>query len=231
MKTLFICLLLVTTTLTASPIPQEEVNALSSGSWKLPSSIGLERIEKLLNKFVAQTYQKAFRYIGASEDFFHGHLLIEEVGAEHTLYPRAILYHTQEEAHAAHWNGNVAAKFDYLDVTTRNWIQWISDDGNIDGKAIENARVYLNHAKKDPKQFETNSAPQKELFYTIHSADLDPVKLGFRVYGDLQFEFNAADCNAGPENEYDLARGPIRVMVNGSEICMRVSTFNSILIK
>jgi hypothetical protein len=145
-----------------------------------------------LNQFSKATHGEAFQFIGVEEDFFHGHILFEKKlqDGRTLLAPRAVLYHTQEEAHKAHWEKSVDPKYDYLNVTTRNWIQWLSDDPSEDGRKIENARDYLDHTQKDPTQFfDEASGPQKELHYTIHAKNLDAKKLGFVLAGELQFEF------------------------------------------
>ncbi|MFM8268661.1 MAG: hypothetical protein ACKN9V_00600 [Pseudomonadota bacterium] len=162
--------------------------------WKLPSQFTLARIEKLLNRYSQEAFDKAFRFIGVEEDFFHGHVLFERksVNGEQLLHPRAILYHTQEEAYKAHWEKSIDPKYDYLNVTTRNWIQWLSDDASQDGVKVENAREYLDVSKKTPSQFYDDQVePQRDLHYTIHAKNLDSKKLGFELAGELQFEFFA----------------------------------------
>jgi hypothetical protein len=171
--------------------PNEESKMLSE-VWKLPSQFTQKRLESLLNQFSKATHGEAFQFIGVEEDFFHGHILFEKKlqDGRTLLAPRAVLYHTQEEAHKAHWEKSVDPKYDYLNVTTRNWIQWLSDDPSEDGRKIENARDYLDHTQKDPTQFfDEASGPQKELHYTIHAKNLDAKKLGFVLAGELQFEF------------------------------------------
>jgi len=171
--------------------PQEE-EALLSAQWKLPREFHLKRIESLLRVFCARAQGEGFRYVGVEEDFFHGHVLFERKKREEkeVLFPRAILYHTQEEAHKAHWLQTIDSKYDYLNTTTRNWIQWLDDDHNLDGDRIENARDYLDFHQKDPTPFfDESSEPQKDCHYTIHAKNLDPEKLGFKLAGELQFEF------------------------------------------
>jgi len=186
----------------ATPIsPKEEADMLSA-QWKLPSQFSLKRVQSLLNEFTQSTYSRAFRFIGVEEDFFHGHILFERKLHEGQLllHPRAILYHTQEEAHKAHWEKTIDSQFDYIEVTGRNWIQWLSDEALVDGKKIENARGYLDFSQKDPAQFfKEGAAPQQELHYTIHAKNLDSKKLGFQLAGEMQFEFYRADETA-PSN-------------------------------
>lgn len=175
-----------------APVSPQEESQMLYGTWKLPAEFTLKRIETLLNRFSDETYGKAFRYVGVEEDFFHGHVLFERKLHEgkELLHPRAILYHTQEEAHKAHWEKTVDPKYDYLNVTTRNWIQWLSENPQEDGLRIENARAYLDVAQKDPNQFfDKGAEPKKELHYTIHAKNLDSTKLGFVLAGELQFEF------------------------------------------
>lgn len=185
----------------------------------------------MLNRFSKEVYGKGFRYIGVDEDFFHGHVLFEkrQESGKDVLYMRAILYHTQEEAHKAHWDKTVDSKYDYLDVTTRNWIQWFSDDSHQDGAHIENARKYLDIKAKDPKQFYEEVPPQKDLFYTIHSKNLDGEKLGFKVFAELSLNFHLEPCGGIPDNVYGYIQGPIQVGVGAESACVGLLTPNPLL--
>jgi len=194
----------------AGPLSQQEEINLTSSQWKMPSELSLERIENLLSLFCEQTKGVAFRTIGVEEDFFHGHVLFEkkEHAGRVALFPRAILYHTQEEAHKAHWEKSIDLQFDYINITTRNWIQWLDDDPAQDGMAIENARLYLDEKQKDPTPFfDEKAEPQKNHHYTIHAKNLDSLKTGFVLAGELQFEFYQ-DMNSslgfGPQKSIKL---------------------------
>lgn len=224
MKYLILCLFFcVPSVVNAFQIPKNEEDSLKTSQWKLPSAMTVERVEGLLNRFSRATYGKAFGYLGVTEDFFHGHLLVEKKGER--LYARAVLYHTQESAHKAHWTEAVDKKFDYLNVATRNWIQWLDEDPNKDGTGIENAREYANADLIDPAQFfEEFATPRQDRFYTIHSYRLDPKKLGFYVYGDLQFDFYEGMCERDPSIEYDTSRGPLYVAIGNTTVCLRLLT-------
>lgn len=211
---LFFCLVL-TSSLWAGAIPKQEEHEMVFGWWKLPKEFSEKRIETLIQKLADETYEKGFRYLGVEEDLFHGHVLFEKKNLDGvaTLYPRAILYHTQEEAHKAHWEKSIDAKYDYLNVAARNWIQWLSDDPKEDGVLIENAKKYLDTHQKDPSQFETDFAePQENLHYTIHAKNLDPNKLGFTLAGELQFEFDLVkEVSNNPYPDLPGNRGPIDI--------------------
>lgn len=185
------------------PLTPQEENQMLNSTWKLPNQFTLPRLQSLLNQFSKEAYGKAFRSIGVEEDFFHGHVLFERTlhKGQMVLSPKAILYHTQEDAHKAHWEKSVDPKYDYLDITTRNWIQWLTDEASIDGSTIENARDYLDFAQKEPSQFfDEKAEPQKELHYTIHAKNLDAHKLGFELAGELQFEFYTGHDSPYGEN-------------------------------
>lgn len=219
----------------ASEVPKEEESNLIYGSWKLPSQFTQERLEKLLSQLSQQTHNIGFRYLGVDEDLFHGHLLFERVGEgqNSALYPRAILYHTQEEAHKAHWEKSIDPKYDYLNVATRNWIQWLSDDVGEDGNLIENAKRYVDVTKRDPKQFEVDFAePEQKLHYTIHASNLDNQKLGFQLAGELQFEFHL-ESSKPTETEYTSAyqRGPISVSLPTAEKVSLILTTQTMFIE
>lgn len=184
--------------------------------WKVPPELDEKRIEKLLQAFTDATHGKAFRYLGVEHDFFHGHILYDA-----DKKARAILYHTQEDAYDAHWRGTVDKKFDYVNVTTRNWIQWLDA-----GEKIENARVYQDPRWRPAAQFwDEKAAPQENLHYTIHSHEMDPEKLGFRVVEMMSLNFYEDDC-AGPRDDYyRMRRGPIQVRVpKQGEVCLSLST-------
>jgi len=183
-------------------MPFEESQMLSN-VWKLPSQFTLKRLESLLNQFTLETYEKGFRFVGVEEDFFHGHVLFERKLHEGQLllHPRAVLYHTQEEAHKARWEKTIDPKYDYLNIATRNWVQWLSDDPDQDGKKIENARDYLDSNQKDPAPFFNElGEPEKAHHYTIHAKNLDGNKLGFILAGEMQFEFYS-DGRTSPYGE------------------------------
>ena len=195
-----------------------------TSTWKLPTQFTFPRLQSLLNQFSKEAHGKAFRSIGVEEDFFHGHVLFERTlhDGQMVLSPKAILYHTQEDAHKAHWEKSVAPKYDYLDITTRNWIQWLSDDAAKDGVKIENARDYLDFAQKDPSQFfDEKAEPQKEFHYTIHAKNLDAHKLGFELAGELQFEFYT-----GYDSPYGENRR-IEVQVSNETISLNLFTHST----
>lgn len=205
----------------AGEIPREEVSNLYYGSWKMPSQLSPARLEKLINQTAQTIHGKGFRYIGVDEDWFHGHVLMENLGTKGSprFFPRAILYHTQEEAYAVHWRKEKDPKYDYLNVATRNWIQWLSDEPYFDGFPVENAKAYVDERQRDPRQFETEFAePDPKLHYTIHGRTLDPAKLNFVVAAELQFEFYLAECTTN---------GVIQVAFpNGESHCLKLGTMN-----
>lgn len=192
-----------------APVPKDEELRLFNYGWNFPSEFSDARIERLLSLVTKAIQNTGYRHLGVEEDFFHGHVLFEErgFGEDRALVPRAILYHTQESAHAAHWGEGVDKKYDYVDVTTRNWIQWFSDDPTTDGTVIENARDYLDSTKKDPTPLFLVAPPQHGEKYTIHSKNLDPERLGFTLYGEFQFDFRREDCAAVSAEEHQARIG------------------------
>ncbi len=237
MKSSFLiaCVLLASPAFGAAVPKHEEMN-LESGTWKLPSNISVARLEALLQKFSDQVYGTGFKYLGVEEDFFHGHMLFEAVGsgANRQIFPRVILYHTQEQAYKAHWEKSLDTKYDYLNVTTRNWLQWMNDDPLVDGTIIENARAYYDvsttkpadRAKKDPIQFFDESLPPNLLWhYTVHSANLDQKKLGLTFMADLSVDFYNEPCGRVPSEDYYAPKGPITVTLpTGEKVCLGLKT-------
>lgn len=191
-------------------------------SWPLPEEFTPERLKKLLQLFSDQTFGAAFRVIGDENDFFHGHILwtADELTSQGRMKPVAILYHTQEEAYSAHWGTKrstrdevASAEFDYLDVRTRNWLQWLSPDPDLDGIRIENARDYVLAAKKDPNIFFGDNVPVEREHFTIHGRWLDPAKLGVKIIGEMQWEFYKSPCEVGNRRLQPFERGPISVIL------------------
>lgn len=211
--------------LDVAPISEAEESDLYYASYNLPASFPPARIESLLQRMTAVTHGVGFRFVGDPNDFDHGHLLYEQRGGkgDARLFPRAILYHTQEHAYSARWRTGVDSRYDYLEVTTRNWIQWLDGDPKLDGVRVINAREYLDVTQKDPAPFFfEGAAPEKGQHYTIHSHNLDRRKLGFALDGSTQFRFEAMDCEGRVSDAY--RRGPVRVEVAGESVCLALYT-------
>ncbi len=203
--------------------PEQSARVSGNYGWNLPESFTDARLATLITRMAHATYGIGFRYLGVEPDWFHGHLIYEEVGegADKQVRPRAILYHTQEDAHEHQWNRTPDSPYKYLNHANRNWIQWLTDSWEDDGLRIENARAYVNAHKKNPAVF-LHEKPVKGERYTIHSRWLDDEKLGFRKLGEVQFEFHAI-CHEPVDPFY--RRGPIRVKLpNGQEYCLVLKT-------
>lgn len=194
-------------------------------AWPLPEEFSADRLQRLLQLFADQTLGTAFRVIGDENDFFHGHILwtADELTTEGRMKPVAILYHTQEEAYSAHWRTNrstrnepAAVEFDYLDVRTRNWLQWLSSDPAQDGVRIENARDYVLAAKKNPEIFYGENIPVEREHFTIHGRWLDPEKLGVGLIGEMQWEFYKAECGSEKTPLAAFERGPVALAMSGN---------------
>lgn len=147
-----------------------------------PASLDKPRLQRLLQRFVARGYGRSFRHLGDERDFDHGHLLLDA----RTGAPFAILYHTQELAHAAS-----AADFGYVDAAARNWIQW------LDGRGIENASRYERAAYPDTPSwnwFVASELPGLRSRRTITDKMLDPARLGSEISASVQWTFTRVDC-------------------------------------
>jgi hypothetical protein len=150
---------------------------------KLSRSLSKTEVAGYVQKFVDQTYGRAFRYLGDEEDFDHGHFLFNAKGECF-----AIVYHTQEGAHRAHVK-EPGSKYDYLDGHERSWIQFLPD-GHVE--------------KAEPYAFDDLSNPEWAWYYaayTVVDAMLDPAKTGDASIRDFQLTFRQFDCSAK-----DLAR-------------------------
>ena len=233
-KSLLIAGAILSTLLPARLSRADEIDDLIAkeaftSAWKLPEELTLTRIQSLLNRFSAATFGSGFKVIGDQRDFFHGHVLFtaDSLTREGRMKPFAILYHTQEDAHDAHWGDGIKVdrKFDYIDVRTRNWIQWLSESPETDGLRIENARAYVNEAVRDPSVFFGENVAVEGEHYTIHGKKLDAAKLGVKPIGEFQWEFYKMGCNDNIGSLTYFSRGPLRVALpeQGDE-CLEVRT-------
>lgn len=223
----------LTVAASASRVQADQVDELVAKepfthAWKLPEEFTMGRIESILNKFSAATFGTGFKVIGDTRDFFHGHVLFtaDNLTPGGRMRPFAILYHTQEDAHDAHWgDGKVDRKFDYIDVRTRNWIQWLDDAPEADGSRVENARDYVNSALRDPSVFFGENTPVQGEHFTIHGRKLDAAKLGVKPIGEMQWEFYTMECAAdGLKLDY-FSRGPARIRLPGQgDACLEIRT-------
>jgi len=152
-----------------------------------PKEFSKDRLQRLLQRVVDTVYMKGFRYLGEQADFNHGHILFVSGN------PVAILYHTQENAYYDHRN-KPGSKYDYLNKSTRNWIQWL---GNPD--LVENANKYERTAYPDTlvwERFIRYSVPVFRDHYTITPPMLNPEFLGGEVTFELQWRFTKTTPNA-----------------------------------
>lgn len=180
------------------------VGLVSSVSWGLSEipwmsgniadgKLTLARFERLIEIAAQELEGKAFRFFADARDFNHGHVVLEKIG--NTLYPRAILYHTQEDAFDSYWLLDDQT-YTYLDQTARNWIQWLDEDPDLDGRTIVNARDYLDpEVQRREPYFDTVRLPEPGHHYTIHTQHLDSRLLKFNSYGMFQFMFAPAGCH------------------------------------
>jgi hypothetical protein len=192
--------------------------------WGLPEELATSRIEKLLQTFVTRTYGKAFRYIGETEDFDHGHVLFtaDKLTEQQRLRPFAILYHTQENAYAARWKGTVAPRFDYLDPTTRNWLQWLTpNEPGLDGEIIVNAREFMSE-RESKALFFNEVEPVEGQHYTVHGFQIDQQRVGFGVLGEIQLNFKGIECRQDVDVSATERIISVDVLGHG-RVCLKLS--------
>lgn len=220
-------LILVICVLTSSQSPDRRRELIEKerfgAAYKLPEALTPEHIQGLVQSMIDEVYEVGFRYVGVEEDFFHGHVLftMDELTVENRMKPFAVLYHTQESAKRAHWTSEIDKKYDYLNVQTRNWLQWLTAE--YESMKIENARAYVNTKLRDDRIFFEQIQPIKGEAFTIHGRYLDPEKLGVDVVGELQFEFFETPCHVETNSLY--TRGPITVFFpSGKKTCLKLST-------
>jgi hypothetical protein len=177
----------------------------------LPSALSKTRLQALLQGFVNAAYGRSFRHLGDERDFDHGHLLLDAK----TLAPVAILYHTQELAHAA-----TTPDYGYLDASARNWIQW------LDGRGIENANRYVRAEYPHSAAwdwFVARDLPKLRARGTILDKMLDPARLGAELAPtSVQYTFTRIEC--GPAKE-DAASNVIGVVLpDQTPVCLALGT-------
>lgn len=203
-------------------------------TWKLPSEFSVARLHHLITSFSEQVYGKGFRYLGNTNDVDHAHILFR-LADEDTKNPRlesfAILYHTQENAYSAYWRQSVPPQYQYLDVRTRNWLQWLEQDPIEDGMLIKNAREYADPNKKDLSVFYEDSPPKEGEHYTIHSFNLSFEKLNSEIVGDLQFRFQDINCRGMKPVDEVNRRVRIKINSNYPDVCLQLKTDTTIIAK
>ena len=176
----------------------------------LPSILNKARLQGLLQNFVDAAYGRSFRHIGDERDFDHGHLLFDAK----TMAPLAILYHTQELAHAA-----TTPDFGYVDASARNWIEW------LDGR-IENANRYVRAEYPHTATwdwFVAAELPQLRARRTILDKMLDPARLGAELApNSLQWTFTRVDCGPARADEASNVIGV--VLPDRTPVCLALSS-------
>ncbi len=155
-------------------------------------AIDKELIQKLVQDFTVQKQGEAFRFLGDTEDFFHGHLLFadrEYISEDDRLSPFAVLYHTQEEA-SSHHRKNPGSKYDYLNRYTRSWVQFASEVQ--ENGPILNAFELMFDFFPDTEDYR-NGLSATQSHYTVYSDQLDskkfPQNYQKKILGNLQLNF------------------------------------------
>jgi hypothetical protein len=184
MPTLLLALSLLSADCRAAAAPVAASAAPSFAALGLPAALSKARLQGLLQSFVDVGFGRSFRHLGDERDFDHGHVLLDA----RTRAPIAILYHTQELAHAA-----TAPDFGYVDAAARNWIQW------LDGRGVENASLY--ERAEYPRTaswdwFVAAELPKLRRRRTITDRMLDPARLGTALAGSVQWTFTRVACGA-----------------------------------
>lgn len=172
----------------------------------LPQGLTKVRLQGLLQRFVDDGYGKSFRHLGDERDFDHGHLLFSDGK------PVAILYHTQETAHAP-----VSPDYGYLDTQGRNWIQW------LDSSSVENARRYERTSY--PRSgvwdwFLYKDLPALKERHTITDRMLDPVLLGRTISESRQWTFTRVGCADTGEADPEI----LKIRLPGRSVCLALGS-------
>ena len=194
--------------LTAAPSARADADDPPETDYELPTQVGLDEMQSLLQRFVDETYPTAFRLLGDSRDFDHGHFLYAE-NLPTNRKPFAVLWHTQER-------GLCKGMQFQFDPTARNWIQWLDPK-----RPLQNAIKYKRRAYPATPAWralvELRLSDAEEC-HTIHPEMLDPEALGLRVASTSQWSFTKKDCEEIKDNRIDISLPP-----NGARICLEVS--------
>lgn len=156
--------------------------ALACPRASLAANIGKEQFQALLQGFVGQVYQKAFRHLGDERDFDHGHILS---GADGNAV--AVMWHTQELA----LYEPVGGDFGYLNPQGRNWLQWLSD-GRVENAQRYQRQSYPSGAAWD--WFQASELPALKKNHTILDKMLDPALVAVDPDKTVQYVFTRVDC-------------------------------------
>jgi len=171
-----------------------------------PPPVSASRLQSLLQRFVDQTYLKAFRHLGDERDFDHGHFLF--ASADPGAAPVAILYHTQELAYYA----AAGSAYGWLDPDGRNWIQWLKDG------RVENARRYLS-PNPEPLPYDPQALKSH---HTILAEMLEPSAFGGRLLRSRQIVFTRQSCPSRLDPSSMLV---IRMPGAGRRVCLSLSQY------
>lgn len=173
-----------------------------------------DQMQRVLQSFSEQTQGHAFRYLGDSQDFFHGHFLYADRAFDPTqekLLPFAILYHTQEEA-SSHHKKDPGSQYDYLNRNTRSWVQFL--DYEDEQAPIINAYSLMFDFFPLTQEF-IRSLESTRSNYTVFSEQLDfrkfPKAYQKNIIASMQFNFNTC----GSE---EAERGRSLMWVNGGTV-------------
>ena len=160
--------------------------------------ISAQKLQLLLQRFIDSQFEKAFRYIGDKNDFFHGHLLFTDdlpLDKEGRLEPFAILYHTQEDAHEHHLR-DPGGPYDYLNPHTRSWVQMIDSQDKQSGPIFNAFQLMFDFFPNDADSHSSLNATKER--YTVFTTQLDtnkfPAAYRRNIVGQMQIEFYESNC-------------------------------------
>lgn len=167
--------------------------------------IDKERFQAHLQRFVDQTYLKAFRRLGDRNDFAHAHFLVDDRSGR----PAAILYHTQERADVSK---------DYVDREARNWLQWIDSP-------LEAVNAFRYRYARPPRSIADEDWYRFTDRYTVVEQMLDPGSLGFTprpvAHGAVrQFNFPAVSCARLADRRAKGDNAVSVVLPTGETVCL-----------
>jgi hypothetical protein len=175
-----------------------------------------DEFQALLQDFVTDQYQKSFRHLGDIKDFHHGHIFYQYDGtspgsrlAPESVFPFAILYHTQEAANY-YSQKDPGGKYDYIDKAKRNWIQFFDPVTKKTQKIVlANAYAY------SPSDLEAHKPISQN--YTIHPDMLDPKKFSYGLDIQRQVEFTPTCANERSENFFLKPLYEIWIVLKGQD--------------
>ena len=167
----------------------------------LPEKVSKDQIRDAIQSIVTHQYGNAYRHIGISEDFYHGHIILNPetqdllgllFHTQETMIPFQIMMRRLEQRVPRNRAGFVTALYNKngllhgLNKRERSWIYFFNT------RTLELATQFIFDEK--PLGVDQEKWDGQMKAYTASQSNIDPSKLGFYPTYSGQINFNVTDC-------------------------------------